>query len=59
MEGGEQTGACPWWEGVGGEESCPPRKYALFHLYFTNEIKGGGSSYMQNEGGGRTGACPW
>ena len=24
MEGGGRTGACPWWEGVVGERSCPP-----------------------------------
>ena len=24
MEGGGLTGACPWWEGVVGERSCPP-----------------------------------
>ena len=24
MEGGGRTGACPWWEGVGGEGALPP-----------------------------------
>ena len=24
MEEGGWTGACPWWEGVGGEEALPP-----------------------------------
>ena len=65
MEGGGRTGACPWWEGVhGGEGSCPPpvenekkeavkRNFNLFHLYFTNEIRGRSTytAYMQNERG--------
>ena len=24
MEGGGRTGACPWWDGVGGEGALPP-----------------------------------
>ena len=54
MEGGEQTGACPWWGGVRGALPPPPRNWKkdavrrnfnLFHLCFTNEIKGGGSTH--------------
>ena len=26
MEGGGQTGACPWWEGVGARGLGPPKK---------------------------------
>ena len=34
--------------------------FNLFHLCFTNEIKGGSIHYTRKmEGGGRTGACPW
>ena len=70
MEGVGRTGACPWWEGVGALPP-PPRhlenkkkeavrgNFNLFHLCFTNEIKGGSIHYTcKMEGGGRTGACP-
>ena len=44
MEDSGRTGACPWWEGVGGFALPPPRNWKkeavrgnfnLFHLYFT------------------------
>ena len=67
MEGGGRTGACPWWGGGGGEASCPSlekkkeavkRNFNLFHLYLTNEIRGGDRHTRKMEWGGRTGACP-
>ena len=49
MEGGERASACPWWGGRGGVAPPPPRNWKkdavrgdfnLFHLCFTNEIRG-------------------
>ena len=60
MEVGGRTGACPWWEGVGvlppleNEKKNSVRgNFNLFHLCFTNEIRGGAidTLYMQNERG--------
>ena len=60
MEGGGRIGACPWWEGVGARGPClPPLEnekkeavrgsFNLFHLCFTNEIRGEiDTLYMQN-----------
>ena len=70
MEGGERTGACSWWGGGGSGRCLPPLKigkkdvvsgnFNLFHLCFTNEVRGGSIHYTcKMEGGGRTGACPW
>ena len=46
-----------------GKKDAVRRNFNLFHLCFTNEIKGGGSThtaYIQNgRGCGRTGNCPW
>ena len=50
MEGGGRTGACPWWEGVGAlsppleneKKNSVRGNFNLFHLCFTNEIRGGG-----------------
>ena len=49
MEGGERAGVCPWWGRVEGA-SPPPLEigkkdavrgnFNLFHLCFTNEIRG-------------------
>ena len=34
--------------------------FNLFHLCFTNEIRGGGRHHTRKmEGGERAGACPW
>ena len=55
IEGGGRTGACLWWEGWGREGLTPPLEnekkeairgnFNLFHLCFTNEIRGGGDRY--------------
>ena len=49
MEGGEQTGACPWWGSPPpleiGKKDAVRRNFNLFHLCFTNEIKGGGDQH--------------
>ena len=67
MEGGGRTSACPWWEVVGARGPCPPPpplenekkesvrgNFNLFHICFTNEIRGGSTStaYIQKNGRG-------
>ena len=71
MEGGEGAGTCPWWGGGrGGVASPPPRNWKkdavrgnfnLFHLCFTNEIRGDRQTLhtCKMEGGRRIGASPW
>ena len=46
---------------IGYEKKALRGNFNLFHLCFTNEIRGGGSIHYtyKMEGGGRTGACPW
>ena len=61
MEGGGQTGACPWWEGVGAlppplenEKKILPEEILTSFTYVLLMKLGGGAIdtlYMQNERG--------
>ena len=44
-----------------GKKDVVRRNFNLFHLCFTNEIRGDRHTLhtCKMEGGGRTGACPW
>ena len=59
MEGGGRTGARPP-SPRNGKKDAVRRNFNLFHLCFTNEIRGESINYTcKMEGGGQTGACPW
>ena len=76
---GERAGACPWWRGGGQggvlleirKKNAVRGNFNLFHLCFTNEIRGESIHYtckiegwadrrvsMVGGGGGKEGALP-
>ena len=60
IEGGEGEGALPP-PPRNGKKDVVRRNFNLFHLCFTNEIRGDPHTLhtCNMEGGGWTGACPW